>query len=162
MLFWTAPPVETLPPTKPGAAIGHTARYLADKLRAKKAAKEKRKADGLPEVEDDQPDNAAKKVNRGVDEATQLQVEELKVKALWKWNEQLQSSTDDIYKKLYGPHWEEGKKYELEKLAKKQADHRKREAELEEARGQRISNWEKARAAVTDSGVYKDDLDPRY
>lgn len=147
---------------KPGSAIGHTARYLADKLRAKKAAMEKRKGEGLPEEEEDQPDRAVKKANHGVDNVTQQQIEELKVKALWKWNEQLQASTDNIYKKLYGQHWEEGKKYELEKLARKQADHRKHEAELEEDRGQRINSWEKARAAVTDSGVYKDDFDPRY
>lgn len=147
---------------KPGCAIGHTARYLADKLRAKNAAREKRKAEGLPEEEEDQPDRGAKSVKLGVDDVTRQQIEELKVKALTKWNEQLQASTDDIYKKLYGQHWEEGKKYELEKLARKQADHRKREAELENARNQRKSSWQKARAAITDSGVYRDDLDPRY
>ncbi len=162
VLFWTAPPVETLPSVKPGSAIGHTARYLADKLRAKNAAREKRKAEGLPEKEEDQPDRAAKSVKHGVDDVTRQRIEELKVKALTKWNEQLQASTDDIYKKLYGQHWEEGKKYELEKLARKQADHRKREAELENARSQRKSSWQKARAVVTDSGVYRDDLDPRY
>jgi len=162
VLFWTAPPVETLAPVKPGSAIGHTARYLADKLRSKTAARGKRKADGLPAEEEDQPDREAKTANHGVDDVTQQQIEELKVKALWKWNEQLQASTDNIYKKLYGQHWEEGKKYELEKLARKQADHRKHEDELEKAHGQRISSWEKARAAVTDSGVYRDDFDPRY
>lgn len=162
VLFWSAPPVETLPPVKPGSAIGHTARYLADKLRTKKALREKRKADGLPEEEVDQPSHAVKKVNYGLDEVTQQQIEELKIKTIWKWNEQLKASTDNIYKTLYGQHWEEGKEYELEKLAEKQADHRKREAELEKARGQSISAWEKAHAAVTDTGVYKDDYDPRY
>lgn len=162
VLFWTAPPVETLPPVKPGSAIGHTARYLADKLRAKKAAREKRKAEGLPEEEEDQPDRVVKTASHDFDDVTQQQIEELKVKALWKWNGQLQASTDNMYKKLYGQHWEEGKKYELEKLARKQADHRKREAELEKARGQLVSSWEKARVAVTHSGVYRDDVDPRY
>lgn len=162
VLFWTSPPVETLPPVKPGSALGHTARYLADKIRMKKTAREKRKAEGLPEEDSSQPPRETKRVSQGTHEVTQQQIEDLQLKAIMKWNEQLQASTDNIYKKLYGQHWEEGKKFELEKLAIKQANHRRRKAELEGSRAQRLSDFQRARVAVTDPGVYKDDFDPRY
>ena len=150
-------------PVKPGSAIGHTARYLADRIRAKKAAKEKRKAGGMPEIEDDESRPAAKKIyNAATEEVDPQEIEDLKIRAFQTWTNQMQAGTDDIYKTLYGQHWEEGKKYELEKLSEKQADHRRQQAKQEAAHGQRMSNWEKSHAAVADSGVYKDDYDPRY
>jgi len=161
VLFWTAPPGDTMAPVKPGSAIGHTARYLADKIRAKRAAQLKRKAEGLLEGEEEQSYPVAKKIQKATGDVDPQQIEDLKVKALQKWTEQMQAGTN-IYKKLYGRHWEEGKKYELEKLAKKQADHRIQQMEFEAARAQHMSNWEKAHTAVTDSGVYRDDYDARY
>ena len=160
VLWWDAPPVDTLPPVKPKSAISHTAKYLADKIRARKATAEKRKAEGLPEEEEGQPERPTKWAKEDLDGDVQSQIKELTVKALWKWNDQLQAGTDTIYKSLYGEHWEEGKKIELEKLAKLQADEKKRHAEL--AQRQRLSDWEEARASVTDSGIYKDDWDPRF
>lgn len=163
VLWWTAPPAETLPPAKPMSAIQHTARYLGDKARAKKARREKRKADGLPEEEEDQPPlRATKKFNLSTDEGMAQQIEDLKVRALEKWNEQMQAGNDRIYQRIYGEHWEVGKVIELEKLAKKQADYQKEQAELEASRSERLSEWEKSRRSVTDSGIYKDDYDPRY
>ena len=70
-------------------------------------------------------------------------------------------STDSIHKFLCGVHWEEGKKIELEKLAKMQAGQKRQQVELAQ-REDRRSNWEKAHAAVTDPKVYKDDFDPGY
>ena len=149
-------------PVKPGSVIGHTARYLADKIRAKKAAQEKRKADRVSEPGNDQSQRTAKKVNRGADAVDPQQIEDLTGKALQTWTEQMQAGTDNIYRKLYGQHWEEGKKYELEKLSKKQSDYKRQQAELTAARAQHLSSWEKSRAAVSDNGIYKDDYDPRY
>ena len=160
VLWWDAPPVDTLPPVKPKSAISHTAKYLADKIRAKKATSEKRKPETLPEDEEGQPERPAKWAKEDLDGDFQSQIKELTVKALWKWNDQLQAGTDMIYKSLYGEHWEEGKKIELEKLAKLQAEEKKKHAEL--AQRQRLSDWEEARASVTDSGIYKDDWDPRF
>lgn len=151
-----------MPPVKPGSAIGHTARYLADKIRARKASQEKRKAERLLDTEEDQLHHAAKRVRQGTEEVTPQQIEDLKVKALKVWTEQIPAGTDNIYKKLYGQDWEEGKKYELEKLAQKQAEHKRRQEEFEAAHADRLSSWEKAHHAVTDSGIYKDDYDPRY
>ncbi len=55
ILFFTSPPVDTLPPVKPGSAIGHTAKYLAAKHRDKLAANEKRKAAALTEEKSSLP-----------------------------------------------------------------------------------------------------------
>ena len=160
VLWWDAPPVDTLPPVKPKSAIAHTAKYLGDKIRAKRIATEKRKAEGLPIEEEDQHKRPAKLAKQNPDEGFERQIKELRVKALWKWNDQMQAGIDVIYKSLYGEHWEEGKAIELEKLAKLQADEKRRQAEM--AEHQQLSDWEEARASVTDSGVYKDDWDPRY
>lgn len=161
VLWFTSPPVDTLPPTKPHSVVGHTAKYLAEKIRIKKALKEKRKAEGLPEEEERQPQLLVKKAKNGIDEALQQQINDLTVKALWEWNEQMQEGTDKIYQSLYGQHWEEGKKYEMEKLAKLQADEKKGQVEL--AKTKRNGNsWDVAKASCSGTGVYKDDWDPRF
>ena len=153
--------MDTLPPTNLHSAIGHTAKYLAEKIRRKRAWKEKRKAEGLPEHEEEQSQLSFKKAKNDVGGDLQQQINDLTVKALWKWNEQMQEGTDNIYQSLYGQHWEEGKKYEMEKLAKAQADEKKRQAEL--AKTQRKSNcWDAAKASCSGTGVYKDDWDPRF
>ena len=153
-----------MPPYKPGSAIGHTARYLADKIRAKKAAQqEKRKAEDPLDKEDDHPLHAVKRVHKDTGETISPDhIEDLKIQALKQWTEQMQPGTDAIYRRLYGQHWEEGKKYELEKLSQKQAEHKRQQAELEAAHPDRSSKWKKSHAAVTDSGIYRDDYDPRY
>lgn len=161
VLWFASPPVDTLPPTKPHSAVGHTAKYLAEKIRMRKALKEKRKAEGLPEEGKEQPPLQVKKAKHGVDEDLQQQINDLTVKALWKWNEQMQGGTDRIYQSLYGQHWEEGKKHEMGKLAKVQADEKRRQAEL--AKTKRKSNsWDAAKASCSGTGVYKDDWDPRF
>lgn len=157
VLWFTSPPVDTLPPTKPHSAIGHTARYLAEKIRRRKALIEKRKA----EEEDSEPQPLMKKARYGDDGDLQQQINDLKVEALWGWNEQMQEGTDRIYQSLYGEHWEEGKKYEMEKLAKAQADERKRQAEAAGTKRESDS-WYAAKASCADTGVYKDDWDPRF
>lgn len=160
MLWFTSPPVDTLPPTKPHSAIGHTAKYLAEKIRRRSALNEKRKAEGLRE-EVHQPQHLVKKAKHDVDRTLQQQINDLTVKALWQWNEQMQESTDRIYQSLYGQHWEEGKKYEMENLAKVQADEKKRQAEFAKNR-RKGSSWEAAKASCSGTGVYKDDWDPRF
>lgn len=153
--------MDTLPPTKSHSAIGHTAKYLAEKIRKRKAMKEKRTAEGLPEEEEEQPQQPVKKAKHDVDSNLQEQINDLTVKALWQWNEQMQAGTDRIYQSLYGQHWEEGKKYEMEQLAKAQADEKIRQAELAKNKRKK-SSWDEAKASCRDTGVYKDDWDPRF
>ena len=153
--------MDTLPPTKPNSAIGHTAKYLAEKIRRRRALIEKRKAEGLPEEKEEQSQPLAKKVRYGIDGDLQRQIDDLTVKTLWRWNEQMQEGTDRILQSLYGEHWEEGKAYEREKLAKVQADERKRQAELAKNKG-RSNSWDEAKASCSGTGIYKDDWDPRF
>ena len=161
VLWFASPPVDTLPPVKAHSAIGHTAKYLAEKIRRRKALTEKRKAEGLAEGEEGPPQPAVKKARYGVDGDLQQQIDELTVKALWRWNEQMEEGTDRIYQSLYGEHWEEGKRYEMERLAQVQADERRRQAEV--ARMKREGEaWDAAKASCRDTGVYKDDWDPRF
>ena len=162
VLFWTAPPGDTMPPVKQGSTIGHTARYLADKIRARRAAREKRKAEGLPEVEEDRSEPTTKRIKNETEKVDPQQLDDLTVKALQTWTAQMQAGTDNIYKKLYGNHWEEGKKYELEKLAAKQAETQREQAEREAAKPPAMSYWQKAHAEWAYPKVYKDDYDPRY
>lgn len=127
----------------------------------KKAVKEKRKAEGLPEEEEEQTQLLVKRARNSADGDLHQQIKDLTVKALWKWNEQMQEGTDKIYQSIYGQHWEEGKKYEIEKLAKVQADEKKRQAELAKSKC-KSNSWNAAKASCSDTGVYKDDWDPRF
>ena len=153
--------MDTLPPTKPHSAIGHTAKYLAEKIRRKKALKERRDVETPLAEEEKEALHLAKKVKYDGDGDLQQQINDLTVKALWMWNEQMQEGTDSIYQSIYGQHWEEGKKHEMDKLARVQADERKRKAELATTRGQ-SNSWDAAKASCSDTGIYKDDWDPRF
>ena len=165
ILFFTSPPVDTLPPIKPGSAIGHTAKYLAAKHRDKLAAKEKRKAASLPEEEGDdtalRTKAAAKKVKyEAVDESGLKQkIVDTRTEALQLWVQQLQNSTDRLYQDLYGKHWEVGKQIEQEKVARMQVEERRKRKELEKSLRQRE---ERIKVNLLGSGLFKDDRDPRY
>lgn len=157
VLFFTAPPLDVLPPTKPGAALGHTARYLAKKLRRKVALKEKRKAEGLPENGEE---SVKKKPRHGdADPLLIAQVGEMRDKAIEIWVKQMERSTEKIYQDIYGDQWEEGMKYEQEKLAGEQRERRLKQAQWEESARKRK---EKEKVSLTGTGVYLDDFDPRY
>ena len=171
VLFFTAPPVDTLPPVKPGSAIGHTASYLAAKHRDKLAAKEKRKASGLPEEEEEDSvlttttrSVVAKKLKQeqpSVDNGISLQqkIVETRDQALQLWIQQMQNGTDRIYQDLYGEHWETGKKIEAAKVARMQAEESSKQLELARTLRERE---ERGRVNLLGSGVFKDDRDPRY
>ena len=156
VLFFTAPPLDVLPPTKPGSVIGHTARYLAEKLRRKIALKEKRRAEGLP---DDEEPATKRPKHAEPDLSLQKQVGEMRDRALGILIDQMQQGTVAIYKDIYGDKWEEGMKYEQQKLAERQQEHQRKQAQLEESARKRK---EKEQVSLTGSGVYLDDFDPRY
>lgn len=156
VLFFTAPPLDVLPPTKPGPALGHTARYLAEKLRRKVALKEQRKAEGLPENEE----SLKKKPRHGdADPSLIAQVGEMRDKAIGIWVKQMEQSTEKIYRDLYGDEWEEGMKYGQEKLAEEQRERRLKQTQWEESARKRK---EREEVSLTGTGVYLDDFDPRY
>lgn len=157
VLFFTAPPLDVLPPTRPGPALGHTARYLAEKLRRKMALKEKRKAEGLPE---DGEESVKKKPRHGdADPALIAQASEMRDKAIEIWVKQMNDGTEKIYQDLYGSRWAEMMKYEQEKLAEEQRERQLKQAQWEESARKRK---EKEQVSLTGTGVYLDDFDPRY
>ncbi|KAL8713928.1 MAG: hypothetical protein Q9220_002074 [cf. Caloplaca sp. 1 TL-2023] len=156
VLFFTAPPVDVLPPTKEGSALGHTARYLAEKLRRKLALKEKRKAEGLPE---DHEEPNAKRIKPHDDQEFTSQIHEMRDKALRVLIDQMQEGTEAIYKNVYGPEWEEGARLEASKTANRQAEAREKEVAYAESERKRKEN---ATVPIAGTGVFLDDLDPRY
>lgn len=157
VLFFTAPPLDVLPPTKPGGAIGHTARYLAAKFRRKMALTEKQKVAGLHELMDE---SAPKKPKlEGEDAHFAAQVTEMREKALGLLVTQMEQGTDALYKDLYGEHWAEGMRIEREKLIKAQKERMQQLAELEKSEAKRR---EKMKVSLTGNGIYLDDIDPRY
>ena len=156
VLFFTAPPVDVLPPLKEGSAVGHSARYLAEKLRRKMALKEKRKAQGLPE-EVEEP--VQKKVKHEIDESLPGKILDLREKALQLLIDQTQEGTDAIHKELYGPEWKEGAMYEAQKLTERQINAQKKQAALQEAERRKK---ERETVPIEGIGVYLDDFDPRY
>ena len=74
---------------------------------------------------------------------------------------QLDQGTEAIYKDLYGEHWATAMKHESEKLAAAQRERQRQNAELEETARKRKER-EKELVALRGTGVYHDDIDPRY
>ncbi|KAL8658396.1 MAG: hypothetical protein Q9226_001040 [Calogaya cf. arnoldii] len=156
VLFFTAPPVDVLPPTKEGSAMGHTARYLAEKLRRKMAMKQKRMAEGLPEdFEERQPKKRRAKFN----EDLTGQIQTMRDEALQVLIDQMQDGTEAIYRDIYGSQWEQGASFEVARTAKHQAEARER---LAAAVDLSHKKEETETVTMTGTGVHLDDLDPRY
>lgn len=150
------PPLDVLPPAKPGSAIGHTARYLAEKLRRKIALEEKRKAEeGLSTLVEEAP--ASKKQKPTPKDLAPIT--EMRDEALRLWIAQMDQGTEAIYKDLYGERWEEGMEYEKEKLARGREEARRKRMALEESVKKAE---EREKVSLTGSGVFLDDIDPRY
>ena len=161
ILFFTAPPLDTLPPVKPGSAVGHTAKYLATKIRAQIAAKEKRKAAGLPEDAGEKEERAVAKRMKREEEDSEIseKIRTTRDQALKLWIKQMDNGTNAIYQDLYGIHWEEGRKYEGELLKVKQTEAGREARRLEDVRRRK----EEARKVnLAPPIVFKDDYDPRY
>lgn len=162
VLFFSAPPVDTLPPVKDGTPLMHSAKYLAAKLRKQIEVKEKRKAAGL---EEDPTDSelgkpAVRKVKQDPmkeDPSLLRKISETREQALGLWINQLRNSTDRIYQDIYGEHWEEGKSYEQDKLRAAQRQEKARRVALQSS--QRDID---ARSSVSleGSGIFKDDYEP--
>lgn len=136
--------------------MGHTARYLAEKLRRKLATKEKRTAEGLAEdSEEPQP----KRTKPGRDENLEGQIQSLREEALQVLINQIQDGTDVIYRNLYGSQWEQGAKMEEAETARLQAESRDKIAAAADLMRKKK---ESETISMTGTGTYMDDLDPRY
>lgn len=156
VLFFTTPPLDVLQPMKEGFAVGHTARYLAEKARRETALREKRKAQGITEDKGEPP---AKKTKSAPQGNLSAQIHGMRDRALSLWAEQMQEGTARIYQDIYGSDWEKAANADAQKLARKQKDRLLKQTTLEAARKQKE---EKDRLALTGSEVFLDDFNPRY
>ncbi|KAB8343207.1 hypothetical protein FH972_022797 [Carpinus fangiana] len=102
VLFFTSPPLDVLPPRKEGAAVGHSARYLAAKIKRDKVLKEKRKRDEDEREAQEQERAKARKLEAG---AHAQKAETVRQKALGLWQQQLREATEGDFKSLYGEQW---------------------------------------------------------
>lgn len=89
------------------------------------------------------------------------QVNRTRNKALELMIAQLDQGTEAIYKDLYGEHWAEGMKYEQEQLAAAQRERQQLNSEVAESARKRKEK-EMEMVALRGTGVYLDDIDPRY
>ena len=73
-----------------------------------------------------------KKIKMDEDTVKEEDVEKLTEKALLLLINQMNEGADEMYKDMYGDKWEEGKKFEQEKLAALRAEFKRQEAAREE------------------------------
>lgn len=156
ILFFTTPPLDVLPAVGEGTVTGHTAHYLANKLRQQMALKEKRQAAGVPANEEQPVSKKAKVVQ---EEPSQQRVEEMRDKGLKMLIGQIEEGTAAIYKSVYGQGWEAGMTHEQQQLKVRQALEAKRKADLVASEKKRK---DRERVDTRGTGVYLDDYDPRY
>ena len=154
VLFFTSPPLDVQKPIKPGDAVGHSVRYMAAKLRRAEALKEKRKAEAATDIEEQAERKKAKH-----EEAVILarDVEKLKIKALGILANQMEDSTDSVWKSLHGEKWKEGRKLEMERLDKAQFEYQEKMKRIEQ--GQRKIKDRETVSLQRRCG-YLDDVEP--
>ena len=158
VLFWTTPPVDVLAPLKHGSAVGHTARYLAEKIRRRIA--QKRQAEGPENVQsiDEQPTPKKARTESSVPLAIQANGA-LANNALLSWVKNMEAGTLAIQKATYGDRLEEGVKWEREHMAELNSEAVKERLEHEEFRRK---CKERKKVPLMHRGPYLDDIDPRY
>lgn len=163
VLFFTTPPLDVLPPAKRGTPIGHTAAYLAAKIRRRLGLKQGQLPD-VASLSESSQEPALKKLKHSHHTETSTfteQVTQTRNKALEIMIAQLDQGTEAIYKDLYGEHWATGMKHEKEKLAVAQRERQQQNTDLEEAARKRKEK-EREMVALRGTGFYHDDIDPRY
>ncbi|KAI9822333.1 MAG: hypothetical protein M1827_000051 [Pycnora praestabilis] len=156
VLFFTTPPLDTLPPAKPGQAIGHSTRYLAEKARRIRANLEKRKLEQTDLAAEEGPN---KTVKPATEPASGDEIADMTKKALELFTKQMEDGTKLLCQQIYGDRWEEGMKYTMEKLQKLQSEERIKKQERE--RNAEVMK-EREKISLRGTGVYLDDIDPRY
>ncbi|KAH0558393.1 hypothetical protein GP486_004946, partial [Trichoglossum hirsutum] len=156
ILFFTAPPLDPLPPVKVGDAVGHSVRYLARKQKHIEAMKLKRKHDR--EAYEAQAE-MRKRAKKEEEDELAAQLSQLSERAVSMLEQQLVDGTLRMYRRLYGEKWKEGMKLELDALEKAQDRESARLTEIERAGRKRK---EKEFVPLKGPGVFLDDVDARF
>ncbi|KAK5003886.1 hypothetical protein LTR39_006304, partial [Cryomyces antarcticus] len=95
VLFFTAPPLDTVSPVKEGAALGHSVRYLAAKARREQSLRQKRWAE---DSELKEKEATRKRVKREAEESLTRDIAQLKEKALQALEDKLVHATREEYR----------------------------------------------------------------
>ncbi|KAF2814177.1 chromatin structure-remodeling complex protein-like protein rsc1 [Mytilinidion resinicola] len=117
VLFFTAPPIDPQTPPKEGAALGHSARYLAAKKKREALLAARRKAE---EAERPEKDRLAKRKREEDDQKFQKAVGDLRVKAMKFLENQLAEATAKEYQVLFNGDVESGVEATVDRLAEMQ------------------------------------------
>ncbi|KAF2144424.1 uncharacterized protein K452DRAFT_356624 [Aplosporella prunicola CBS 121167] len=136
VLFFTAPPLDALPPAKPGRALGHSAQFLAAKARRESLLRAKRARE---EAERPERERAAKRARREEGEAFARSVQGLMGRATRALEDQVASAARSEFGTLFGGEGEGEKlEREIERLVGLQRGVRERERGVEEMRRRRV------------------------
>ena len=117
VIFYTTPPLDVNPIPHDKQDLGHSLRYLADKARRKEEDEKKRKARAAgSEIAAGERLKRMKTSTNG----RASWVASQKLEALHRWKEDMDSRTDDMYKRLYGAEWKDARDIDVAKLAVQQ------------------------------------------
>ena len=152
VLFFTSPPLDTLPPYKEGAALGHSVRYLAAKAKREALLTEKRRRE---QAEKPAQEEARKKARRAAEEQQKHVLRNTTVKALDKLQEQLAEGTRVSFRQLSGDNWKMDMDVQLNELEKVQTEAERLGREHEE---HERSRREEDRISITSLGVVLDNV----
>lgn len=104
ILFFTAPPLDVSAEIKPGDAIGHSIKYLAEKARREEKIKEKRR---LAAEADSEQEQLRKKARTDEEKKLKDSIELLKRKGIEELARQMNIGTDQLWADRYGNFWQE-------------------------------------------------------
>ena len=152
VLFFTSPPLDTLPPYKEGAALGHSVRYLAAKVKREALLTKKRRRE---EAEKPAQEETRKKARKAAEEQQKEVLRNTTVKALDKLQEQLVEGTRAEFRQLSGENWKMDMETQLDELEKVQAEAQRLGREHEEH--ERLRK-ERDRVSIPSLGVALDNV----
>lgn len=128
ILFFTAPPLDALPPYKEGAAVGHSVRYLAARARRQEALRGRRKREAEEQTANAE---AIKKVKLEKASAFKRTVEDLTNTAEGLLEQQLARATEQQFQAMYLDDWENAMRRHLTGLEGLQKEVQERNKTLE-------------------------------
>lgn len=159
VLFFTAPPLDPIPPTTQ-QGLAHSAKYIAARRERMKRIAEKKRKEILERQETEE---RVKKARIAARERSKHDMEGLERDTLIALTNHIQKGTDDFYKIHFGDRAKEVQAEEAEIFRERREEYWKKKRENEEL-VERISykpepmRWD----GRTADGVYLDDIDTRF
>jgi chromatin structure-remodeling complex subunit RSC1/2 len=126
VLFFTAPPIDPTGPPKEGAALGHSAKYLAAKAKREALLATKRKAEHV------EKEHVTKRKKQEADEKFAEAVADLGARAVKALEMQLAAATKQDYQGLFNEDLHNGAEQSVERLLKMQEAQAQRNRAMQE------------------------------